>query len=162
MSKIYVLSKRKFDAVMDAKGINDSTVSKFKATFMISISDPKKGQSCKMAISNQCYFKKDHPNVLRLCFSDTENPANATPDNGIVIFSDNDANNIIHFLDHITTSGVEDFTLLVHCAAGVSRSAAVGTFASDYMGLDYKEFMKLNRYLAPNSLVIRTLKRHTI
>ena len=55
--------------------------------------------------------------------------------------------------------GWDDAVLVAHCDAGVSRSGAVGTFAVEYLGLDYETFIKENPYTVPNPFVLRTLRK---
>ena len=52
----------------------------------------------------------------------------------------------------------EDSILVAHCQAGISRSGAIGTFACDYCGLDYGEFLKENPYIMSNPQVLRLLR----
>lgn len=47
----------------------------------------------------------------------------------------------------------------VHCAAGVSRSGAVGLFINDLMEQDYREFMKTNPNVQPNTLISSKLNK---
>jgi len=42
--------------------------------------------------------------------------------------------------------------LLVHCDAGISRSGAVATFASNYLNIDFQD-----EYIKPNPYVLRIL-----
>ena len=49
----------------------------------------------------------------------------------------------------------------VHCNAGISRSGAIGTFANDYCGMNYSEFLKNNPYIMANSYVLRLLRRES-
>lgn len=76
----------------------------------------------------------------------------------LVLFNDEHANNIIQLID-LAQEDTIDSVLVVHCAAGISRSGAVATFACDYCRLDYAEFLKNNPCLYPNQFVLRTLHR---
>jgi predicted protein tyrosine phosphatase len=51
----------------------------------------------------------------------------------------------------------EQETLLIHCDAGISRSGAIGTWACDYLGLNYFEFQKMNPFIHPNPHVLSLL-----
>lgn len=75
----------------------------------------------------------------------------------VIIFEDSHALKIIKFIDRVQKDS-KDSTLIVHCHAGISRSGAVGTFACDYCGLNYNEFIKENYYVQPNSHILRTLR----
>lgn len=96
--------------------------------------------------------------MLSICFWDiTEiqypNVINAHPN--AVLFEVEHAKKIVSFLDGLKDRPGNE-TLVVHCDAGISRSGAVGSFASDYFGLNYEEFKKMNRVL-PNYHVRRLL-----
>ena len=75
-----------------------------------------------------------------------------------VLFSEDHAKTIVSFLDEIKKDD-QDFDLVVHCSAGISRSGAVGTFACDYFGLNYEKFLWKNPYIMANPYVLRTLRR---
>jgi protein tyrosine phosphatase len=62
------------------------------------------------------------------------------------------ARSIIELLDTLKDSGCKE--LVVHCAAGISRSGAVAKFANIYLGLDIP---KLNNYDMHNIYVFNTL-----
>ena len=74
------------------------------------------------------------------------------------IFNREHANKIIRLL-HMAQKDKKDSALVVHCAAGISRSAAVGTFACDYCKLDYAEFVKENPSIYSNQYVLNILRR---
>lgn len=76
-----------------------------------------------------------------------------------VLFDKSHAKKVIDFLDEIRGKNPsEDEELLVHCSAGISRSGAVGTFACDYLGLDYVAFLRDNPYIRANHFVLSLLK----
>jgi predicted protein tyrosine phosphatase len=87
--------------------------------------------------------------------SDYKNVKNSFPQ--CKIFSKDQAKKVIDFLDIIKKDD-NDNVLVVHCDAGISRSGAVGTFACDYLNLDYNEFIKENPYIMANQYVLRTLR----
>jgi len=70
------------------------------------------------------------------------------------LFNEDQAREVIKFLDQ---SVAEDAILVVHCDAGVSRSGAVGLFATIYLNLNEKDFWK-NNSVWPNEYVLRVLK----
>ena len=63
---------------------------------------------------------------------------------------------MVDFLD-VIQKDEEDSILVAHCAAGISRSGAIGTFACDYCGLDYNEFIGSNSNIMANPHVLRVL-----
>lgn len=98
--------------------------------------------------------------MLSICFWDITdviypNVIKAHPD--AVLFDKGHAQRIVSFLDRLK-SRPESETLIVHCDAGISRSGAVGEFASDYFGLDYAKFKEMNKVL-PNHYVKLLLNR---
>jgi len=72
-----------------------------------------------------------------------------------VLFNDGHAEKIINFINK--HSHVDH--LVIHCAAGISRSGAVGVFACRYLNLDEKDFRKTNKNILPNMHVLSTLTR---
>lgn len=75
-----------------------------------------------------------------------------------ILFNDDHAKTIVSFLEEIKKDD-EDSDLVVHCSAGISRSGAVGTFACDYFGLDYNDFLRSNPYIMANQYVLSTLRK---
>lgn len=89
--------------------------------------------------------------VLFLRFHDTDGQHS-----GLEVFSEDQAHKIIEFV----TSNDTPVELVVHCQAGVSRSAAVAIFLSEVHGVPcYKEDREVNWKTWPhyNKLVYRTL-----
>lgn len=124
----------------------------------------------RMAIISICSSKNDVlftnevrkriscKNIITLIFADLTavnyksypNLCNEHP-----MFNNGMAVKIIKFLNGLRNKNIS--TLLVHCDAGVSRSAAVGLFAVRYFGMDEKAFRRENRAISPNTLVYDTL-----
>ena len=95
---------------------------------------------------------------LSLCFWDIENKREIFekhPD--ARLFNKEQAKLIIGMLPY--ADQYDDAVLIVHCDAGISRSGAVGTFAVDFLGLDYEVFTKENPCLMPNFHVYNLLRR---
>lgn len=116
----------------------------------------------KPIINSQTIFPKNCINNLSISFFDT------TPNdwNNILryipeaskeqdLFNENHAKQIIKFLGILKI----ETTLLIHCAAGISRSGAVGLFASRYLNIDDKNFRKLNPNVCPNPHVLDILNK---
>lgn len=74
------------------------------------------------------------------------------------IFSEQQAHAVVNFLKMIH-SDIRDCILIPHCAAGISRSGAVGQFATDLFNLDQGIFEKNNPHIMPNSWVMRLLRK---
>lgn len=48
--------------------------------------------------------------------------------------------------------------LIVHCHAGISRSGAVGTFATELLGLNIQQFQKAHPWIDPQPHVLNLLR----
>lgn len=73
-------------------------------------------------------------------------------------FSDEQAEQVIRFVD-VWKSAVE--RLVVHCDAGVSRSAAVCAAMKRHLGFDDQDIFTSRQY-EPNPLVYATLMQHIL
>ena len=71
------------------------------------------------------------------------------------LFDETDAKQIISFVDKINSLDIP--TLIIHCAAGISRSGAVGLFTCRYLKLNEDEFRKENENILPNFYILKTL-----
>ena len=107
------------------------------------------------------YFKQDHANVLRLWFDDCSEDKS-----GILLTGEpytekamtpDQAQTIYDFLLAQQNAGRTNG--VVHCAAGVSRSGAVGTFAADFFEVDRTEFKRINPYIQPNPHILSLLNK---
>jgi predicted protein tyrosine phosphatase len=100
--------------------------------------------------------------VLNLIFADlTATDYKIAPDliSKFPAFTKRKAQQTIKFLDNIKKKEID--LLLIHCDAGVSRSAAVGIFACRYLGMDENEFRKEHHSIGPNSLVYDLLQQES-
>lgn len=68
-------------------------------------------------------------------------------------FQVSQAEQVIAFLDEVNAMDQNIF-LIVHCDAGISRSGAVGTFASNYLDIKFQDDI-----IQPNSYVLSTLNQ---
>ncbi len=150
--EVTVTNKETFDTLLKRKGVTKENVESRTKTFFISINDS--------AGTDEVPYLENKYNVLVLYFDDV--------DEDIVVkiigtdevvtaraFTMEQAREVIDFIER---NKDKEFCL-VHCAAGISRSGAVGTFVSDYFGCNYFDFKKRNPYTNPNNLVMRLLKR---
>jgi predicted protein tyrosine phosphatase len=149
MKKVIVLGKRVFDKTMRDNNINIDNVEVRDKVAFISINDT-------FETDEKPFFAHNKKNVLVLFFDDV------TEDMDLAwgkakCFTKEQGIEVVDFLDKIKDAD----TLIVHCAAGVSRSGAVGKFAAEYLGVDYNEFRNANPRIHPNNTVIRILKNIT-
>ena len=93
---------------------------------IISITDP--GQ-------DPANLAHDESKILRLQFLDIEAPVNAPKFTTDMLFSDEQAAQIIGF----AKSNIGAKRIVVHCEGGVSRSAAVAKVVADITGADFDD-----------------------
>lgn len=147
--KIFVLSKRHFDHLMIKEGLTNDNVEKNIKAFFISIND-----SC--GTDEVPHFTDKH-NVKVLFFDDVDKDEVIQRKNKETLiakaFSEEQGRDLIKFIDRHRNKKV----CIIHCAAGISRSGAVGEFINDYVGNKYEDFKKDNPHTLPNGHVLRTL-----
>jgi len=146
---VNVLAKVKFDRAMSDFGCDDSNVEDFKSNAFISII------GCiypEIEPDKYCfsYFSKNHDNVLICRFDDTEVKGDFERP-----ISDAQAQEIAKFI-----MKRKDRNFVVHCAAGISRSGAVGKIISEVQGDKYDKFILHNPNVHPNSLVYSKVKKY--
>ena len=96
--------------------------------------------------------------ALTLCFGDfSENEVRSHPEYQDLLFNAEHARRIIEFTDRLHTQQDPVF-IIVHCAAGVSRSAAVAEFIVGHYNLDYQAYAEKHRHTRPNHHVLQTLR----
>lgn len=160
MKQVYALSWHKFCATMEHTGVTDDNVESKDKTALIEIM----GEQDLLSMPH--HFKKDHPNVLRLLFDDVDEPykvfkLGSTGDEPyerefrmVVPMTKEQGQQILDFIKKNKDVG----NFMVHCAAGVSRSAAVAKFITEYFGGEDKDFYKLNPYTHPNARILTILR----
>jgi len=147
--KIYVMPKVQFHDTLTKNNIDDENVDEFIKIAFISINDSD-GE-----YYHQPLFHRNHHNVLNLWFDDVEHDLEISPTNKGVnsAFSKEQATKVIEFLE----SNKNAKTVLIHCAAGISRSGAVGRVALEYLQGDREQFRINNNQISPNPRVERML-----
>lgn len=150
--KVKVLSKNKFDEILNRIGIGQENVCDDRTQAFISIINSD--------LQQKSYFDTNTDNVLVLTFDDATDLENqrrsklGLPD--LKLFTRQDAQDIIDFIER--NRDIE--TLWVHCSAGRSRSGAVGTFANDVWGKQtFREFLESNPTVSPNYFILALLRR---
>jgi len=73
------------------------------------------------------------------------------------LFDNQQAAEIVSFIKDRQNES-EPSILVCHCDAGISRSGAVGVFASEFCGFGYHKAMNENSNIKPNSMVLRMLR----
>ncbi|MFW6377147.1 MAG: hypothetical protein ACOCZ5_00740 [bacterium] len=144
---IFVLPKQSFDAYLTKENVDDENVENYPLMF-ISINDSEGRFS-------QSHFKREHPNVLILHFDDVSKDGEPSPtnDKNTRAFNDEDADRIIEFIQ----KNEDKVGVLIHCAAGISRSGAVGQFLVNYFEEDMDEFFRQNYRVIPNAHILSKL-----
>lgn len=152
---VFVLSKLQMRDLLNINNINDDNVDSFKNIRIISINDFKGG------FYHEPFFKNEHYNVLTLYFDDVERDFEQSPTNyqETKAFSIEDARKIIDFLANIND---DVKTIFIHCAAGISRSGAIGQFCSYYLNVDKDHFKIHNSHIMPNGRVLRMLNNEIL
>lgn len=140
--KVLATSQREFDNLMRKNNVNDKNVESKTKLALISIVDTDG--------FDKYYFKQNHSNVLNLKFDDIEKDIQKYKTMNV-----EQGKQIITFLKNIDKENV--VYLIVHCAAGISRSGAVATFANEFFELDNEVFKTDNRFIHPNGNVLRIL-----
>jgi predicted protein tyrosine phosphatase len=72
-----------------------------------------------------------------------------------LLFNEKHAETIIDFLEKINLLDIDE--LIIHCAAGISRSGAVGLFTCRYFKLDENKFREENKQILPNFHILEVL-----
>jgi protein-tyrosine phosphatase len=79
--------------------------------------------------------------------------------NDAILFNTDHAKQAFEFIKRIHEGDPEEAVLVVHCAAGISRSGAIGTFANDYYGLSYTQFISDNPRIFANQFVLKLIRQ---
>jgi predicted protein tyrosine phosphatase len=144
--KIYVLSRKELRKM----GYIDKTFFANENRYFISIAGIADG--CEYP---HPFLTKDSKRVLHLLFDDVTETEKDNP--SIRLFDETHANKIFEFIKTIPN----DVELYVNCAAGISRSGAVGFVLNEYFNQnnieDYSDFKKNNFQIQPNPMVKRVL-----
>ena len=152
--KIHVLSKVEFDMTMKNNGITNENVESKKDTFFISIC------GSDFLDDNGHYFTENKSNVLNLDFDDCEKDMTVkeigTNENiELKAFTKEQAKEVLNFITIQKEKGMK--TCVIHCAAGISRSAGCAVAINDFFGGDYKKFKYDNPQIQPNQHVVRLM-----
>lgn len=103
----------------------------------------------------------DMPNHLRLHFNDVDPSRFGGQTEAEILLGPNEAHarEIFDFVNKIQNKE-EEWAILVHCQAGVSRSGAVARWIEDVTGaLGEERFREQNRQIMPNTTLLRLLHR---
>jgi hypothetical protein len=134
LRKVIVWSRRMYESKMPHL--------KYPAGFYISI-----------ACSDDTPLVGETSNTLPLLFDDISNP-DLVGAHKFVLFNSAHAHKVIRF---IKDNEHKSFCV-VHCAAGISRSAAIAEFIADLWRIPYEEFKKVNPGRFPNPHVSSLLR----
>jgi predicted protein tyrosine phosphatase len=146
--KIFVCSKKEMRSqyYTDKNWYNDPN------KYFISIAGLADG--CEYPCPFLC---KDSKRVLHLLFDDVTERERDNP--SLRLFDQDHANKILEFIK--TIPNAEDTVIYVNCAAGISRSGAVGYCLNVYFNMENeKEFLffrEMNKQIQPNPMIKRIL-----
>lgn len=130
-----------------------------KCWYLISISGVDK-EGLIQSYLNDSYYGKYIKNTLReqgckdflaLQFDDCLIEGYMLDGTMAVLFSKKQANDVIDFIEKINKD-TNDFDLVIHCHAGISRSGAIAEFTSKYLNIPFED-----PYIRPNTHVLKTL-----
>lgn len=79
---------------------------------------------------------------IQLQFDDIDT---SEPENNLYTISDDQADSVVSFINRIHSDSTE-VDLIIHCYAGISRSAAVGKFVNDTLKLEFPNYNRLMIY----------------
>ena len=138
------------------KGITNDNVEQYSNTFFISINGTRAGDGIEW---NKTYFT-DKENVKVIFFDDVDkdytiNIVGTGKTETVKALTEQQAEELFEFID----KHKDKETCMVHCAAGISRSGAVGQFINDYTRSDKEVFKRNNPHILPNNLVVRLLHK---
>lgn len=117
----------------------------WKDTFFISIKQPDEKEA----------LREDSENYRTYWFYDVEEDF-VTNSHSYKAISEEQAKDMFEFIKKHSNKN----NFIVHCAAGVSRSGAVGSFVHEYFGGKYKELLKKHPNILPNGRVTRLLRMY--
>ena len=153
--KVYVLSKANFDKLVLDRGITQDNIEDWFGSAFISINNCQFDDSLE---DEKPTFTESKSNLLVTYFDDiTEEKMNVGIIGGepreIRGISQAQAQEIYDFI----VRNRDKSTFVVHCYAGVSRSAAVGEFIARVFNIGVAEYRKLNPVSHPNPRVTKLL-----
>jgi len=153
--KVIILNKREFAKFMEFNMIDDSNVESQNAMF-ISINQTYQEDEKWDVWGRTSYFKRQHSNVMIMHFPDVGEMYHMRFPKDPNLFTKFKAKKLYEFIKRNKDKNLA----ILHCAAGISRSGAVGTFIYDLYGRDtmtYEEFRRKNPRIQPNSYILNTL-----
>ena len=151
LKKVYILSRLEFNDLLRINKITDENVEE-KQAFFISINETE-----TLNTNPKNHFNQEHTNVKIIHFDDIVDVSDISEyekEFNAKAFTKEQARELIEFI----IKNADKPICIVHCAAGISRSGAVGRFINDFFGGDDEFFRKTNPHIHPNSLVTRLLK----
>lgn len=154
MKTVLAQSYNMFISTMESNGLSDDNVHEKDKTAFIEVMGEQDLPYMPF------HFKKDHPNVLRMIFDDVDEVVEAKylderDPKSLYPATEAQARQIVDFVDK--NNGVDVF--LIHCAAGVSRSAGIAKFIYEHFGGNPSHFKMYNPHTMPNARIDSMLRR---
>lgn len=103
------------------------------------------------------HFKRQHSNVMIMHFGDygEEYVTRSLQYGPTGLFTEHKAKKLYEFIKRNKDKSMA----IVHCAAGISRSGAIGTFIHDLYGtMTWEDFKRKNPRIQPNGHVLKLLR----
>jgi predicted protein tyrosine phosphatase len=157
MKPVHAMSYREFCHTMEYNKIDDSNVEAYPSGIIEIMGEQD-------LLFFPFWFKQNHSNVLRLCFDDVDEPLNVKLLRDIedkreyipvVAMSHEQGKEIVSFVK----ANEDKKSFIIHCAAGVSRSAGVALFINDYFSGDWYHFKQVNPNTKPNIRIVKILTK---
>jgi len=137
------MSKQRFKDL----NCNDETVEQFDNLWVISIYG---------SAEESPFFKSEHYNVLCLQVDDILDPD--VENNNLILFNEEHAEKVCEFINNLKSR--EEFTLVIHCHAGICRSGAIAEFARNILRLSLEDFNRENQHILPNCHISKVLREY--
>lgn len=134
---------------MAKKNITQNNIESHDKNLFISINDTAGAESPP-------YFSENRANLKVMFFDDTDVDLYVNDKIKCRAFSEEQAKELYEFI----AANRDKESCIVHCAAGISRSGAVGAFVNDLFGENFEKFKRNNPFARPAGIVYMMLNRY--
>ena len=152
--KVIILNKREFAKFMEFNMIDDSNVES-QNIMVVSVNQPYNEDEKWDTWGRTSYFKRQHSNVMIMHFPDYGELMHIRFHKDPTLFTPFKAKKLYEFIKRNKDKNLA----IIHCAAGISRSGAIGSFIHDVYGtVSYEDFKRKNPRIQPNEYIYKLLK----